>query len=508
MATILNDPTRRIVPRWRLWRDAVRLGDVDASIDVRVPQEPNPDDLIRAKFDWESNRSLPFAGDFLGKAYALGQGALASDAAWFVLKAESRTSKAARDLANLIVAEQTGSESDVSEPLLRSVEDRRQRVRTLRTSLREFLRNPLAYMDLAREYVALGQPLAALRPVQIALALAPDSRFVLRSASRFFLHFNDPKQAHNVLRRAERVKADPWLLAAEIAVASAAGRTSSLVNIGRRFIDSQKFSPSHVSELASALGTLEWEAGKIKPVKRLFRHSLEKPTENAVAQAGWISRRLGGLELNQRALDTPRSYEARAWSNIIEGNWSNSLSSAELWLRDEPFAKRPAVLGSWVALTTATDLTAAERLARNGLMMHPEEFFLLNNLAVSLAYLGRASEASEIFQRIAQKDAEGPYKATYLATKGLIRFRLGSAEEGRQLYHMAVNEAKHRRDAISVVSARLHFAREEFRCAPKTAEKLVEEARGDFKKLSKLEQTITTRMLDLILHEHRRQFIR
>src|SRR2546425_4473875 len=275
MSTILYDPQRRTVPRWRLWRDAVRLSDLDASRELRVPQAPNPEDLARAKYDWESHRSLPFAGDFIGKAYALGLGAIAKDAAEFVLSEQSATSTAVHNVATLILAEKADGNNALSEPPLRSTGDSHRLIHRLRISLHEFPLNPLACMDLARQYVALGQPWAALKPVQIALALAPNSRFVLRSASRFFLHIEDPELAHDILRRTERVKADPWLVAAEIAVASAAGRTSSLVKIGRHFVEDQNFAPSHVSELASSLGTLELEAGKIRLVKRLFRRALE-----------------------------------------------------------------------------------------------------------------------------------------------------------------------------------------------------------------------------------------
>jgi tetratricopeptide (TPR) repeat protein len=498
MSTILDDPKRRTVPRWRLWRDAVRLGDSDASVDLHLSKKPNPEDLIKAKFEWDKHRSLPFAGDFAGKAYALGLGATARDAAEFILKAQSRTSEAARNLAGLILAEQTSDGNILSEPLQLNTEDRRCRIKRLRTTLREFPRNPLACMNLAREYVVLGQPWAALAPVRMALALAPNSRFVLRSASRFFLHINDPEQAHNILRKSDRLKVDPWVSAAEIAVASAAGRSPFSAKIGRQFIGSQNFSAFHVSELASALGTLEWEAGNISRVKRLFHHALQNPTENVVAQAGWLSRRIGNLGLTPHILETPMSYEARAWSNTLDGRWNESLNASELWLHDEPFAKRPAVFGSWVALTTAHDFEAAERLAQHGLKTHPREFLLLNNRSVALAYLGEASKAAEVFKDIPQADAEGDYKPTYLATMGLIQFRLGSVAEGRRLYRMSVAEANRRRDFRTAAWALLHFAREEFRCDPVIAEELVKEARRSFPKLSKIEEKISLRLLELV----------
>lgn len=499
MSTILDDPERRTVPRWRPWREAVRLGDLDAATERRVPQDPNPRDLMRLKVAWETSQALPFAGDFVGAAFASGEPEIAKEAAHFLLSSRSVVSKAARDLAELILAEKTAGASALTDPPPVTPEERHKRIHDLRTSLREFPRNPLAHMDLALEYAALGQANAALKPVEIALRLAPGSRFVLRSASRFFLHFDDRERAHDILRRAGPVKTDPWLLAAEIAVASAAGRTSSLVKTGRQILVSQDFPPVHISELASAIGTLEWNAGNRRLFRRLFRQALQDPTENTVAQAGWISRRIGDLGRDPRVFDTPRSYEARAWADIVEGKWIESLAAADLWLRDEPFAKRPAAFGSWAAQVTLSDFETAARFARHGLLTHPHDFTLLNNLAVSLANLGQVNEALQIFETIDPADAEALDKPTYFATKGLIQFRLGLLDEGRRLYRAAISEADSTKDTQAAVWALLHFAREEFRCDPVRAEELIREALAGLRKLPRVEQLISARLVEQIV---------
>ena len=443
---MLDDPVRRTVPRWRFWKDAVQLGDVDCAHESRKPKEPNLIGLERAKFDWETHQTLPFAGDFIGVAYSLGRGDLAKDAADFVRNASSTASKALIDLANKILSEEGQRSSTPFEPPILQPEDRHKRIAYLKNILSRYPRHPLAYMDLAREYVALGQARSAKKPVMMALAIAPNNRFILRSASRFFLHrCNDSEQAHDILRKSGRIRVDPWILAAEIAVASAVGRTSRLVKVGRKFLNSKNLSPSHISELASALATLELTAGKVREGKRLLRLALEKPTENVVAQAGWLVRKLGNLEINLMDLEIPGAYEARAWGNILDKNWFDCLNAAELWQRDEPFSKRPATFGSWAALTTMGDFSKSEFLARQGLIMHPKDFFLLNNLAVALAYMGRVSEAEKEFKKINRKEANGIYKPTYLATKGLIQFRCGSVEEGRRLYRQAVDEAKEKK---------------------------------------------------------------
>lgn len=498
MSTALEDPDRRVVPRWRPWREAVSIGDVRPVGVKKAPQELSLDDLHQTRFDWEKNRSLPFAADFLGAAFALTQGSIAKDAADFILTSKQPANKALRKLADLVLSESI-DEPAMAEPVLSTKEASHRKIRALRSALHNFPRNPLALMDLAREYVGLGQPWAALKPVREALALAPGNRFVLRSASRFFLHQKDYEQAHDILRRADRTKKDPWLVSAEIAVASAAGRRSSLVKLGQQFIESKNFHPSHISELASALGTLEMEAGKVRLMKRLFRRALEKPTENSLAQAAWVARKVGNLGFETNVQDTPRSYEAGAWTSITNGHWENSLAYAELWLCDEPFSKRPTLFGSWVALTTAPDYSKAERMARHGIKTHPDDFILLNNLAVALAYQGKPIDALNWFSKIPHKTGgEDLSTGTYLATSGLLQFRLGAPDEGRKLYRMAVDDAKHKKVTQAAVWALLHFAREEYRLARSKGDQLVKEALLEFDKLSPIEREMASRMLELI----------
>lgn len=499
MSTFLEDPDRRVVPRWRPWREAVLLGDTFPASSARVSPKPNLQDLRRAQFVWERHKTLPFAADFLGAAFALGQELLAKETAEFVIACKQPVSKAVHKLAMRVLSKEAGTEEPISIPASSDATLARGRIQGLRRSLNRNPRNPLALMDLAREYVSLGQPWAALRPVRAALALAPAHRFILRSAARFFLHNKDHEQAHDILRRAQSTRTDPWLVAAEIAVAGAANRHPSFVKTGRQLLESKNFSAFNISELASALGTLELEAGKVRLTKQLFRKALENPTENTMAQAAWISRKIGNWGFRPEVATPPRSYEACAWTSIMHQDWEYSLEAAELWLHDEPFSKRPTIFGSWAALTMAPDFVKAERIALHGLERHKDDFLLINNLTVALAYQGRHAEAVSYFKRIPPEEAEGPYKATYYATAGLLQFRLGASEEGRTLYRKAISEAKVKNHPQSAVWALLHLAKEEYRLAPPKGEAIVKEAREEFSKLLDIEQAMASRLIDVIL---------
>jgi tetratricopeptide (TPR) repeat protein len=183
----------------------------------------------------------------------------------------------------------------------------------------------------------------------------------------------------------------------------------------------------------------------------------------------------------------------------MDNHWENSLSAAELWLSDEPFAKRPTIFGSWVALSMAPDFTKAERIAAYGLERHKGDFLLINNLAVSLAYQERYKEALQYFETIPSNESEGPYRATYLATNGLLQFRLGQPGNGRKLYRLAIDEAKRKGKTLIGVWALLHLAREEYRISRHKGDEIVKEARAEFSQLLEVEKAMANRLIEIIV---------
>ena len=473
--SVVLDPERRPIPRWRPWRITARLGLLDS---IRgASADPNRDltDLEKSSLDWRRHRTLAHAGDFLGAAFAEGHGHIARDAAEFVLQQGSSGAGAARALAERVVAGESPG-TQIGEPPRVAASERGTRISRLRRHLREWPRDTLAWMDIAREYTILGRSDLAAKPIEIALALAPHSRFVVRSASRFYLHAEDRERAHYILRRSKHVTRDPWVLSAEIAVAGAVGRTSRLIKLARQMLADRSIAPEHLSELASAVGTVEIEAGNRRSSRRFFQTALLSPTENSVAQAEWATRRISDLGLEPVSHNAPLQYEADAWNNLTRGAWERAVSFAQLWLRDEPFSSRPAEFGSWAASITMGDFESARQFAQAGLVTNPDGFLLLNNLAVALASLGRADEAKEVFGRIGPLDRASKLRATYLATAGLISYRLGDPAEGRVLYRQAVQNAAEFKTFREKAWALLHFAREEFRFDGAAAQQILEEA--------------------------------
>ena len=216
-----------------------------------------------------------------------------------------------------------------------------------------------------------------------AANLAPDSRFIVRSAARFFLHEHDAQTALKIIRRASGAKRDPWLLAAEIATASASRSAVFFAKIGANRNDDDNLPAFARTELSSALATLEMENGRTRRALQLFRKSLEGPNGNSVAQAEWASRKIGGLEIDRELLELPKTFEVRANLNLVAGEWNSAIEDGLEWLRDQPFSKQPAVFTSYVA-SLVENYEKSITLLGASLNTNPDDPQLINNLAFRL----------------------------------------------------------------------------------------------------------------------------
>jgi len=492
MSALTDDPKRRTVPRWRTFRESVSLGQLDLHAAKLSKPLPDIGEVEKAAKAWEQHNTMGFAGDLLGKASVIGKAALAHEAASWVLE-QPDSPRSLRRLAYRLTGQSVASE-DIGEavPLARA-EERHARIHSLRRRLNQSPLDAATWIDLARAYVVHGQADKALQPVRNALSLAPLSRFVIRSAVRYFLHTDDAQRARTLLTMCVRTSSDPWLLAAEVACGSVLRRTPHFAKRARAFVAERKVSPKHLSELASAVATLELESGSHRKARQLFALAMLDPTENAVAQAAWATRQDPRIEVPRVAFSAPRAYEAQSWSHLHDQLWDEVVGAADQWLRDEPFSSRPAAFGSWAALIVEGNFEKAVAFSEAGLAVHHLHPMLLNNLAVAFADLGRVDRASNELNKI-QGYALDPRTLTAVtATRGLLCFRAGQVERGRNLYRDAVELALRHGDRLAATFALLHLAREELARDEQAAGRILEETSEQIQRLSVLERQLAIR---------------
>ncbi len=461
MNLLVPDKDRRVIPRWREFRTTLETGELDGRpVDLKVFESR---EYFEEKLEqWRDDRGIETAADLVTAALVLGRHRDAEDAARFLLLPDGQATEAVKVVAEIVLA----PEDQVGRVRLGELKDIdteaevvRLRIRSLREQLRDDPRNGLHWVDLSRAYSMLGQRNGSVRAMERALALTRDNRFVLRSAARLFVHIDEPDRAHQVVMRADSTREDPWLLSAEIAVAAVAERKPLLVRQGRHLLAQGDFPPVQTTELSSALATLEMSTGDMKKARRLFRDSLVDPTDNSLAQAGWAATKMTGVDVPSQLLEKPRSFEARALQETLEGHWHSAIRQYQEWLVDEPFSSRPAIFGSYLASIVEDNYRLAEEFALRGLRANPKDPILLNNLAVALVGEGRLDDARATFSKIGE--APEDFRSMLSATEGLFKFRTGNADEGRRLYQEAMTQARRIGDRRTEALAAVHLAREE-----------------------------------------------
>jgi tetratricopeptide (TPR) repeat protein len=294
--------------------------------------------------------------------------------------------------------------------------------------------------------------------------------------------------------RASGAKRDPWLLAAEIAVASASRSASLFAKIGTRQNADENLSLSSRSELSSALATLDMESGKTRKARQLFRQLLECPNENSVAQVEWANRQIGGLEIDRQLLEIPRSFEANANLSLAEGEWDYAVAHGTKWLRDQPFSKRPAIFISYVA-SLVEDYQRSIEILRRSLDVNPDDPMLINNLAFALASANKLDEAASILKRIDLAQTSDASAITLAATHGLLLFRAGFPDRGRELYQLAIRRANNQGIVKYRVMADLYLAREELMAGTPLADSAATRALAEASKLDDKDVALISRQV-------------
>lgn len=226
--------------------------------------------------------------------------------------------------------------------------------------------------------------------------------------------------------------------------------------------------PEHLTELQSAIATQLLADGRNKVARQTFAKSLERPTENTVAHAHWARRHLKSLAVSESHLAIHRGFEARAWRAMENLEWHVARDEVSHWQMDEPFSSRPASLGSYLGITLLGDYEFALQCTEIGLMAEPDDSTLLNNRAVALAYTGQIASAVNTFKSISLVGESSHPVYVHTATAGLLNFRAGFVDEGREHYRRALDLAP----PSSKGRVLLHWAGEEIRLQSDDASEL------------------------------------
>jgi tetratricopeptide (TPR) repeat protein len=431
-----------------------------------------PSELMTRVKQWLREPNLVTAAELVESAIVHANETSAVNAARLLARKGSATPLVRKHAA--LVLKRTGHDQDVPNDMIVGHEDTAH-IWRLRTRLQP--RDPLAWVELALAQVSCGHDEHALRSMKVALQLAPENRHVLRSAARLFVHAHDPEKAHDLIRRSPATPYDPWLMAAEIALAPGAERKPRFVKAGVKTLEEDRRLPRQVTELAGALGTMFLVEGNRKRGKRLFQQSLMDPTGNSLAQAEWASENCEEIVVPETQLKlSSDASEAMARHLYRMGDLEQSLVFVHQWIEEEPFSS----LAYWAGAMTANileDYGVSEKLTRRGLQNDPRSLPLLSNRVFSLACLGRLDEAEEVLQTMLLECGDSDvYMPIGEADRGLIAFRRGHVSEGEAHYRKAISGFRRQEKNDLERLARAYLARESARAGIPDAHQLIAEA--------------------------------
>lgn len=475
MAVIYEVKERRVIPNWRDFRRTLQIGELNNSNQIITPLELNID---RSLNDWKETKNIGTAADLVNSAFVSGHSNCAEvdEAITFINEHKDQSSTSLQSLIKLLPSKEdtlNKAPTSVLELDVDTIEEFQAFIdnnvlnriigKTKRKARLE-PKNAINWIDLARLYSMHGQMNQANQAIQIALQLAPNNRFVLRSATRFYIHTEQFEKALFYLRKSDRTKKDPWLISAHIATSSIMERFSPLIKDGKSLLESRSFSTFETTELASSLGTLEFKDGSFNKAKRYFEHSLITPNDNSLAQIEWISKDDYRFQINPLDFgNVVNPFEALAQDLFAKGDWQGSFNNCIKWFLDMPYSKRPALLGSYIVGSLLKDENAATLLTKHGLKANPFDPSLLNNITYSYATLGNLEESvkyASMLQKIDLNTIPDTTKITIQATLGLVELKNGDIENGIKLYELSISNAKRIRNKYLEAMATLNFTRE------------------------------------------------
>ena len=487
MSSIIHNEKRDVFPIWRKYKDSLRHGELDL-----LEQKDNIEYIrkIEKEFDfqtvadWEKRKTLSLAADILNFGVLHNNNSkIFTDAAGFILRNQDKAGSSLISLARKAV--NSPDDDEIEEVILTP---KMYHINNLVYSEISRLKKMVArepnfavgWIELARNYVILAQKEKALRCIQIALHIAPNNRFVLRAAARFFVHVNDFEQGFDILAKSSLASTDPWVLSTILAMTRKIDKRTHHISKGRKLLSNERLTFYETSELNASLATIELFQGSHRSARKLFKNSLINPNENSLAQAAW----LGEIEYQNdkgtfnQLFET--AYEAETVQSYKKGDIEKSYKNNMEWIEEEPFSVRPLQTASYHALTFFEDFDEAINVTTLGLKTNPDNMVLKNNLIFSHIMKDDLSLAKNLLDGIEESKITGHLEAT----KGLYFFRNKDINRGRELYKSAIDNFKEKKNSYLETLAYLNYAREEILANTSLVTSVMQKVNDEYSKRS------------------------
>lgn len=494
MASFIDDLYRNMLPLWRSYDDTSLVRELEFTGHRILPVRF--DRYGDFKEAWDNKHTIISAADLVNAAVASGNtsGPETLSAAEFMLHHQQECSPLAIDVAKSIIEPReiqndietskkkpTFEErvSDLISGLTNQENETKARIGLLRKQIYNHCYNPIAYCELSRCYASLGYDKKAEQYMDYAVFLAPQSRYIVRSAVRFYIHIKEFGKAKKAIFHSGLINNDPWVMSAEIALESLMGKNSRYIIKGRQLVFSGDISPFSCSELCFSICNVDKAYGKRKDVRRMFYRGIEDPNDNSLAQATFFAKNDDDFIVDLAKFNSLKhKNEADMRKSFGMGDFEGAFVSSLLWMQDYRFEHRPIEYAFIISCDFLKKYEYAISIINKSLKTNPKDPVSVNNLAYALGLSDRTSEAEKALSAIDIKKLPKDNNPNYIclaATWGLVAYRKGETNAGREMYNLAIQAAKKLGDDNLMVKAKLNMIREEIRSSVEVDEKLLKE---------------------------------
>lgn len=455
---------RAVIPRWRPL-PAIETRDLES-----IPRFANEahvhvaEDLASHLDIWRSEKGLAAAIDIFDAAVLTQDTHLLAEAIKLLSEHKDRLPPRMADAMRLALKKK--DDPIQKRRIIASWESNPNYVvntlRVYKVRLREYPRDALAHVEIARLYSIIGQTREAERHLQVARGIAPNDRYILRATLRFYDFYGDLLEGLSILRKSERLQYDPWIQSAEIAATGLLGKASRVRKNPELKLDEFGAVVRNQTELAMALATRDLSSGSNeRKIFQMVRRALPQSTENGVAQAVWLSDhssrsfedRFPKATLNEEA------NEANVQLAIDRKDFATAASHAELWLEDQPFSQDALIKYLNLRAVHVGPDKDSVKWARRALLMYHDDWHVMNAALLLLVEAREFRDAERAFVQLRRHAPKNEGQAFVQAADGFLSFGKGELAKGREAYAKALCIAKERRSQSLIIDAAMFWLR-------------------------------------------------
>lgn len=464
MSIIFKTDVREVIPKIRKSRVAIQNGELEISSSKVVLKTHELETLNLQKENYLRNKNLKTAGDLIGSAYVLGLENEFKEVAKFILQTETKNNSILANIAHRILNEKSTSIPKQKEEINDEIGVKHE-IAKYRNHLKNEPKNPIAWAELGRLYFICNKIEKATKCFKNAVQLDKNNRFIVRTASRFYHHiFPQSTLALDTIKKSDFVKHDPYLMSAEIAFSSLYDKHSITLKKGIELLNNKNLSQNY-TELASAVGTKEYNSGKLKIAKDFLKLSLINPNDNTIAQAFWMSEKKSDLNISIDINIPKTAFEANSIKNFENEHYEEAFKNAKKWIDDEPYSSRPIKLASYLASIFLNNNEEAVEIINKGLDRNSNDILLNNDAIYYLIRQNKIEEANKIFNSKIKQNIDNSLdeitKLTLSATTGLLMYKNGNQIYGKNLYLNSITRAKKIDNKYLLALATVNFINEE-----------------------------------------------